>query len=744
MSGAEVAELPAPEEDAAPAEESRVLDRDRDLLGRRSKNAEAPKSGIRKRLDEIFDAVARGFEDQSNRSDAIQDYWDCYNCRANQHRYYSGIADIYFPIIRDAVEARVTRFSNQLFPQGGRYIQAAASDGSGEEALVAILDHYIRRAKMKTMVVAPLQRNGDIEGQYNLYVDWAELERQIVSRETHGPIDPQTGAEMPGEEILDIRQEDVVEGFPVFEVLHDPDVLVLPPTADSVEEALAAGGCAAIVRRWSKEKIDRLAESGQIRKDEAKELKAAMGSPRPESRDTGGRILEHVGIRKSGKEAVVWEVWTMLPLDKKGDYAEDGRPRLCRVFFGPQRSQLGAKRNPYWNDRCPLLSWPQIKMTDAFKGPSAIAHVASLQYEANDAINEGADAATYAAAPIVLRDPAKSNGPLVFGMGAVWDGAKDAISLLTFPDLTPRAVARVQMALQAIFQSLGVNPSMLPQQTRASKPNQAMIAQEQAVDLLTTAAGVSVLEEGILTPAVEWAVDLDYQFRDRDLVVRMFGEEGRRAEMQAVAPLQNRNGLTFTWRGGEQVRQNAMMQQQGTGMLNVMMSPGVQQALAADGKKFTPAKIIEQMVMNAFGPDLAQSSIVDQRRELTNPPDMENEWMQDNLPANVHPLDDDNVHMREHFQDIQARGDPSGLKRPHMMAHQQQQQMKIQAQMMQQMQLRQQGAGANGSERSRPPGPGQPQPGAAPAGPRLIKGPAGQIHPDQAAAAGGMQMPRRF
>ncbi len=728
------------------AEEDRdpVLLRDRDLLGRRARGGEASKTGIRKYLDELFTSVSKGFEDQAERSDDIQDYWDAYNCKPNRHRYYSGTAELYLPLIHDAVEARVTRFSNQLFPQGGRYIQAISSDGSVERELVALNDHYIRRARMKTMVVTPLLRNGDIEGQYNLYVDWAEIERQIVSRETHGPRDPQSGDEMAGEEMDDVTEEDVVEGFPVFEVLHDTDVLVLPATADSVEEALAAGGSVTVVRRWSKAKIDRLVDDGQIRKDEGKELKESMGRPQPEVRDVEKRILGHVGIKKDGKEAQGWETWKMIPLDKGGSFDEDGRPRLCRVLFGPQRAQLGCKRNPYWNDRCPLLSAPQVKAAGVFKGASLIAHVASMQYEANDAINEGADAATYSAAPIVARDPEKNNGPLIFGMGAVWDVPPGSVELLTFPDLTPRAATRAQMAMAAIFQSLGVNPSMLPQQTRATKPSQAQVAQDQAVDLLTTAAGVSVLEEGILTPAIEWVVDLDYQFRDRDLVIRMYGEAGQKAKMQQVAPLQNRAGFTFVWRGGEQVRQNAMMQQAGTGMLNVMMSPGVQQALAAEGKKFTPGKIIEQMIMNALGPELAGSALQDLRETLTNKPEDEDEWMIDGLMAHVHPLDDDNKHMQSHFQAMQMSGDPHGLIRPHMMAHQQQAAQKLQAQAAKQMMQAQQGAPGQPQGGQPPGGPGQPQPGAAPQGPRLVRGPPGMIHPDRAAAAGGMQMPRRL
>jgi hypothetical protein len=307
-------------------------------------------------------------------------------------------------------------------------------------------------------------------------------------------------------------------------------------------------------------------------------------------------------------------------------------------------------------------------------------------------------------------------------------------------------LTRIQAGVAMIFQTLGVNPSMLPQQTRSTKPNQALVAQEQAVDLLTTAVGVTVLEEGILTPMTEWTVDLDYQFRDYPLTVRMYGESGKKAEMQAVPPLVNRHGISFVWRGGEQVRQNAMIQQLGTGFLNVLQNPQLQQVLAAEGKKLVLSPLIEQMVINGFGPELGAKTIVDLRETLTVDPEEEDGWMLEGMPAHVHPLDDDMRHMRAHFEALKSTGDPTGLIRPHMMAHQQQAQQKLQAQAMQQMQMQmqQQGAASPGGP-GRPPGAAAPQPGASPAGPRLVaKAPPGQIHPDQLPRAGGMPMPRRF
>ncbi len=549
--------------------------------------------------------------------------------------------------------------------------------------------------------------------------------------------------EAPGEEIDDVAPEDVIEGRPVFEVLHDPDVLVLPATVDSVEEALSVGGSVTLVRRWTKTKIDDMAEMGNIRDDEAKILREEMGKIQhgaPE-KDVEKILAEHIGIRAKGGTATVWETWTMLPLGDDGMYRKGGTRRLCRVFFGPGRAQLGAKRNPYWNDRCPLLSCPVEKQAGVFKGDSLVRHVTSLQYEANDAVNEGADAATFSAAPIVRRDPEKSSGPLVFNIGAIWEGEHGAIELMTFPDLTPRAATRVQMALQAIFQSLGVNPSMLPQQTRSGKPNQAQVAQEQQVDLLTTSEAVKVAVEGILDPAMGWIVDLDYQFRDRPLTVRMFGDLGKQAELQQVAPLQNRAGFSFRWRGGEQVKMQAMMQQQGNAALAVVR--GLRQELGQEGYQLHLGPAVQALMQATFGAPLGAQILIDQRHQLTMPQDQENVMLGDGFDVPVHPLDNDAEHLKALMPWLQETGDPHGTGRVHAQAHLQQMQMKNQAAMMKAAAGQGGPPGAGQPPQGGPPGAGQPQPGAAPGPPHAVKRPPGAVHPDRSAMTGIIQMPRR-
>ncbi len=726
-----MSDLPAPvetddEEPDLSARPSALLRRNDDLLG-------TSRSKIRERLAKLAADVWRGFEDQSERADSQADYWDCYNCVINGNQFYNGIAQIYWPIIHDAINARATRFVNQLFPQTGRYVEVVAADGSVSNELVGLVEHYIRQARFQTQILKPLCRNGDIEGQYNLYCDWMEIERHLVSRSSHGPIDPQTGAELPGPEIKDIVEEEVAEGMPFFEVLHDCDVLVLPATVDSIEEALEVGGSVTIVRRWTRAKIDQMEDSGAIGSAQAKQLRDEMTKVADTGRDQEKRLAEHVGIHAKGGMATAWETWHKLPLAEGGGYSEKGTPRLARIFFGPNRVPLGVKRNPHWNDRCPLLSCATEKVSGVFKGPSLIAPVSSIQYEANDAVNEGADAATLSAAPIVTRDTQAYNGPLVYNVGAVWDIPPDAVKLLTFPDLTPRAQVRVQMAIQQIFQTLGVNPSMLPQQMRAGKPNQAQVAQEQAVDLLTTAEAVKVLEEGILTPAMGWAVDLDYQFRDKDIMVRQFGDMGVMAAMEEVAPLQNRHGFSFVWRGGEQVKQTAMMQQQGTSWINVLK--GMRQELMQEGMALRLAPLLEAGTQNIFGPFQASRTLVDMRAQMTLDTQMEIALMLDGFQTHPKPMDNDQEKIQAFHQALQ-QGDPHGTIRLRLAEQMQAMQAKAQAQMMQQMQQQMQGGGPPG-------GPRQPQPGATPAGPHAPPRQPGAVHPDQGPASGVVPMPRR-
>ncbi len=539
----------------------------------------------------------------------------------------------------------------------------------------------------------------------------------------------------------DVDEEDIIEGQPIAEVIHDCDVLILPATSDSNEEALEAGGVVVIVRRWSEAKIDRMIAAKEILPKEGKDLKDLMKvSSDPKLHNIEKKLAENVGITDKGSMATVWEVWHKLKLDDEGKPDEDGTPRLCRIWFGPERMQLGAKRNPYWNDRCPLLSEPVERVAGVRKGQSPVEPIASLQYEANDAANEGADSAHYAALPIITADPSKVTTPLIMNLAAIWQAEPGAVRIEQFPDLTPRAVTRIQVATQAIFQSLGVNPSMLPQQTGkpGAKRNQAEIALEQQVDLMMTSEQVACLQD-MLSDVMAWWLDLDHQFRDDEMMVRAYGTTGIEAKLESVNPIRNRKGIEVRWMGVELARNVAQVQNQ-ISAFNVMKQ--FRQELKQEGYDLRIGPLAEVLAMSAFGAQVGSKVLLDMRHQLSIDPELENEMLAEGHSVMVNAMDEDPKHIQEHMQAKQELGDPSGMFTVHILQHQQAMKMKAMAQMMQQAQQAMQQQGGGGGA----PGGGRPGPraGAQPTAPRQMQRPTGMVRPDNQPAAGALTMPRRM
>jgi hypothetical protein len=746
MSDAALAAVETDEPPDLSVRPSAMLRRDADLLGRSN-------SACRDFLRKKIEGIVRGFEDQVARSDDLDQWWRIYHCELDDNQFYNGNAQVYVPIIRDAINARTTRHANQLFPAPGRYVDVTSTDGHIPFEIVALMNHYIRGARLKTQVVKPLLRNGDIEGQYNLYVDWQEIDRQVVSRETR-PL-KMDGQDVPpdlvGEdaEVIDIIEEEIVDGCPVFEVLHDADVVVLPASADSVDEALAQGGSVTIVRRWSKEKYEDMIEAGEIAGDGSDDEGPRLASEAMTGlNDLEKKLARAVGIRAKGPHVLMFETWLMVPLGEKGGFGKKGKRRLCRMWWNLDREPEGLRRNPYWNDRCPLLSAPVEKVAGVFKGQSLVEPLAPVQYEANDAANERADVDHYSAMPMVRRTPGQGNKPIVLNLGAIIDAGPGDIEFMQFPDLSARARARIMDAIQIIFQSLSVNPSMLPMQVVASKRNQAMVAQEQQIDLLTTSEAVQVPEENILTPMVAWIADLDYQFRDGELTTRAYGRLGIRAEMIDVPPLRNRAQYSFRWCGAEQTKFNIAMQQQATAFINVVR--GMRQEIEAEGYRLRLGDVLEQAALNIFGGQ-APLVIEDQRHQMTIEASVENEMLMDGHMVPTQPADNDIAHLKEHMPEAKRTGDPHGTFRIHIAEHLKQMEVKAKMAMMQQM--AQAGGmpgapgvpgGAGPGVSGTPRGAGPPQPGAQPQGPRMLKGPPGMIAPERLPRAGAVVPPRRF
>jgi hypothetical protein len=428
------------------------------------------------------------------------------------------------------------------------------------------------------------------------------------------------------------------------------------------------------------------------------------------------------GIVSAGKYALIYEVWTKLKVD--------GEKRLCRAYMGRPDLILGVKQNPYWCNLCPLISEPVEKMSGAVKGVPPVKAAIKWQYAANDICNQSFDSATYAMMPIVMTDPMRNPrlGSMVMDLAAVWEVDPNATQFVNMPQLWKDGFEVINACRQQVFQTLGVNPSMIPGQTGGRrKMNQAEVAQEQQVDILTT-ADVVTSAESVLTKVVQRFAWYDTQFRDRALLVKMYGNQGRKALMQQVDPLQMDTRYWFRWVGVEAAR-NAQQVQQQIGFMNVLTNIPPQ---LLPGRKINLIPIIERAVENVYGPRLAPLIFEDITDMMGIDPMEENVMLADGFTVPVSPLDNDIQHLQAHQQLMQTIPDIHGTIRVHMMAHMQQLEQK---QMAQQPQMPQGPQGGGGG-----PGAGAPQPGASPAGPHAMKQPPGALTPQQMP----LSMPRRM
>lgn len=688
---------------------------------------------IKAKCDKLYDAISKGFDDQRERADKLMDLWEIFNCELGRFQNYTGMSKIFLPIVRNAVSALVVRYVNQSFPNSGRHVECITGEDDRPFALLSLIEHYVSESKLRTQAATELLTNGQIEGQYNAYFHWSKRSRVVVSKEEQ-PVKVD-GIAAPEAGTIEITTEEEIEdSCPMIEVLHDADVLVIPATASSVEEALEVGGCAVILRRWTEDQIEKMIDEDEISEEAGQSLIDKLGQAKSDKApDAEKRLASSAGIRVSrGKFYVdVYEAWAKLEIK--------GQRRLCRIFFTDEKTTASVRRNPNWNDRCPLHSAPVKKLPGVFKGESPVASSQDMQILANDMINEGADMMYYTLAPVLAVDPQKVTKwkELVADIAAVWPVDPDGVKMFEWPNKVREALEVVAACKQMIFESLQVNPAMVPQQTGkpGAKRNQAEIAMEQQVDILQTSDAITIFEGEILTPYVQWAAELDHQFRDKSILVREYGDLGLKAGTEEIEPIQWGKRWMIKWVGVEAQRNAANVQQIVSAMNIIKEIPPEQYA----PNQLHMIPLIDYLIGTVAGPTLSRKLWSNAWENQSVDPQKENELLAQGFEVVTHAADDDVQHLQVHMTLPR-----SPMVAAHMQAHQTAMKLKQAAQQAQQMQA--QGIAPPGQQQGGKQKPRTAQgsrPGAQASKPRQSFAPAGAMRPDAAAKAGALVPPRR-
>jgi hypothetical protein len=680
---------------------------------------------VLEQAQEVYRDVIDGFLAREARDRDIEDFAEIYDCKLSDKQAYAGKAKIFVPVVRDAVEARTLRFSNALFPSNGRYVECISSTDDSARALTALQNHYVRASRLREIVTSML-RAGDITGQYSLYVDWQTRSRKIMERQTT-PLQLPTGELIPGAEVEVTQEVEIENGLPDVWVIADQDLVVLPATVDSIDDADVVAVALRVTKSWLRERKDQFSPK---KYKQAMELLSSDANRKdnPSHPDDPKRAAKEAGVKseKGSKHLLLYQVWCDLKI--QGEWTP-----CYFLAFGPDEF-LTIKKNPFWGQRPPVISAPVKKVAGSFWGVSPIKAVQQLQYQCNDAVNMGMDSAQFALAPIVMTNPEKNPrlGSMVLEMAAVWQTSPQDTQILQFPKLWQDALALVGAVKAQVQESFGLNPAMMPMGGAPTrKPTQAQVAMEQQVTLESISDSVRVLESFILTPLVERIFEYDQQFRDKQTTIEHFGELGYEAELERVPPVQWGTRYRFVWNGVQRV-QNAQNVQQMIAAMNVLRGIPPQQL---GGRILDVGPILDTLVDTVFGPRLASRILRSARDSMSVDPHIENEMLVQNMPAAVSPLDNDAEHIQIHHQAAMQTGDPHHQIAAHIMAHQQAMQRKAASAAPP--------AGAPGVPGGAGPGvPGTPRPGGQAVGPRgVAQQPPGAIHPDQMHAPG--VMPRK-
>jgi hypothetical protein len=679
--------------DAAPEEDSLPDWEDRTKQWMRN-----PK--IEEKLEELFVEICAGYDDKKEQTEAIEEAWDCYNCVLNENQSYSGTSSIYIPIIHDAIEARVTRFSNMMFPMSGRYSEVTSVEAEVPYETMALLDHYVEKAELRQRVLPALLRTGDIEGQYSVSVSWKDRHRYTVKKKENPIVEAMGGAVPDLGTIPDVELEKVGDAGPEVTSVDSRDLLVFPASVDNIDDA----DVVVLAMRMSKGRIQDMIDSEEFDEEAGEALLDEFSSAKRENQaNPDKKSLDAAGVKvdaKGSKHALVYKIWTRLKIG--------GKRRMCLIYMAGDKKILSCKRNPYWSDRIDIISVPALKVAGAFWGKSRVIPVAKSQYAANDAVNMGQDSAQYSLMPITFSNPVSNPrvGTMVLAMGAMWECDPNEVKFQTFPSLWKDAAGLVEMHRTQIMQSLGINPAMIPMGNANKKPTQSQVAQEQQVALESTADVVTIIEQAIFNKVLSFFYELDYQYRTKDVIVRKFGPIGVQAEMQAIPPSQVGSHYTFRWYGTEAMKSTQAIQQ----MISTL---GVFNQTPPDklnGLTINNAPVLEHMANVVFGPRIGPKVVVDQRHMLGIPPEQENQMLMDGFHVMAQMGDDDPQHMQSHMQAAKMSGDHTGMIRLHITEHQMNM-AKKQAAQQQQGQPQQGGGPKPGAQVQAPTGPQQP-PGA--------------------------------
>jgi len=577
---------------------------------------------------------------------------------------YKGRTNVYFPIGRRWIEQWVTRIKRDLFPDNDWFACRALRQDfeSRVPAKVALQKYWMRRFMRLRRHSMPWLRQLVMYGTSPVRNVWRCIEHmQPAIRDVLDDDGSPSGRTIESvEKVADFLG-------PTFEPVDLFAFYVWPVTAPGLDDATLVFEDRCVSRAHVQALADTPLDKGDPKRGNVYENL-------PELLELYEQAISSRGSSSSGSK---YDALAQRLADKGFTAPLDANlPRALRpldltecswmvdlegigaarylVTLGADTIPLRVQRRPFWHGGTQWLAGRFVEVAEEFYGRGLPELFDYLQYFVNDLGNQSGDAFVWSTNPIAVVDIGAVQDPTSLRMtpGAKWLANPAGVQFTTPPQ------GAAQAGLEAVQGFLGmadtlVAPTparpMVPGQQSGGPQDSAGLAAQLADSAVDLRAVVENLEDDVLVPLLERSDILSQQCLDRDIVLKVAGQQGVELLEHPITVADLVGEYEWEWLGttsalNQQVRAQQMVQ----GIALLVQVP--QDQLTAEGVTVDWQYVLRQYWSVGLGLPNA-----DRVLKSAGPKDPQ-DWRYENALARVNraeelqisPADDHMAHIQGH------------------------------------------------------------------------------------------------
>lgn len=495
---------------------------------------------------------------------------------------YRGRTNTYFPIGRRWIEQWVTRLKRDLFPDNDWFACRALREDFEKRvpAKIALQNYWMRRHMRLRRHSLPFLRQLVMYGTSPVRNVWRSLDHMQPALQD---VLDDEGA--PTGKTIEVIEKVADFLGPTFEPVDLFAFYVWPVTASGIDDTTLAYEDRCVARAHVQALADKPLDpsnpkqSSNVYENVGELLDYYDKAIASRGSSSAGRKYDALAIRLADKgfTAPLDQNLpaTLRPLDLTEcswmvDLEGDGAERYL-VTLGADTIPLRVQKRPFWHGGGQWLVGKFVEVAEEFYGRGLPEVFDYIQYFVNDLGNQSGDAFVWATNPIAIVDIGAVQDPTSLRMtpGAKWLANPAGIQFTTPPQ------GAAQAGFEAVQGYIGVGDNIVsPTPARPIVPGAAQapgaggtsdIAAQLADSAVDIRAIIENLEDDVLVPLLERSDILSQQCLDRDIILKVAGQDGVELMTHPVTVADLVGEYEWEWLGttsaqNQQVRAQQMVQ----------------------------------------------------------------------------------------------------------------------------------------------------------------------------------------